>query len=142
MQLAVAHQDAAGVVGHLAPFVEIEGDRVGALDARASSGASRGRQHASAPNAPSTWNQSSSRGAERGERGEIVDRADIDGAGGADDQERLSAPGRAVGGDGARRARDRSIAKSLFVGMRRSAALPMPAMSIACATQPWAAAEA
>ena len=33
MERAVAHQDEAGVIGHLAPFVKIEGQRIGALDA-------------------------------------------------------------------------------------------------------------
>ena len=58
MQRAVAHQDEAGVVGHLAPFVEIEGDANRRCSMPASRGARSGARIASAPKAPSTWNQS------------------------------------------------------------------------------------
>ena len=45
----------------------------------------------SAPNAPSTWNQRLLLAAQRADRREIVDRADVDGAGGRDHQKRLQA---------------------------------------------------
>ena len=47
-----------------------------------------GAMMASAPMAPSTWNQSFSRRAIDSQRREIVDCAGIDGAGGADHEER------------------------------------------------------
>ena len=50
--------------------------------------AQRGDSIAMAPNAPSTWNHSSSRAQRSASAGEVVDRAGVDAAGGADDQER------------------------------------------------------
>ncbi len=66
--VAVAHQDEAGVVGNLAPFVEIEGDGIGPLDARPAAAPAPAPACASAPKAPSTWNHSFSSRAIVGQR--------------------------------------------------------------------------
>ena len=94
MAFAVAHQQKAGVVGDLAPFVEIERNRIRTFDAG------------------KPWRQLRRENAERTEgaidvkpdlllatqcsdRAEIIDRADVDGAGGSDHQKRLQ-PDRAI----------------------------------------------
>jgi hypothetical protein len=63
----------------------------------ASSGRSAGDSAASAPNAPSTWNQIS-RARRCGQAVERVDCPGVHGTGGTDDEERLQA-GRAIGAD-------------------------------------------
>ncbi len=94
MERAVAHQDEAGVVGHLAPFVKIEGQRIGVLDAskarREIRGEDRKRAVGTIDMQPKLLTPR-----QLGKAGQIVDRAAIDRAGGADDEERGEA-GRAI----------------------------------------------
>ena len=97
MPLAVAHQQEAGVVRHLPPFVEIERDGIRALDA----GKPRrelGRQNAERAEGAVDVKPEPLLAAQSRKRREIVDRADVDRAGGADDEERLE-PGLAVARD-------------------------------------------
>ena len=98
MLRAFAHQDVAGVIGHLAPFVKVEGDRVGALDA-AQPRRNVARQHAQRATGTIDMEPEVLFPCQRGQCVEIVDGPDIDGAGRADDQKRLQA-GRFVGLDG------------------------------------------
>ncbi len=88
----VAHQHEAGVVGRLAPFVEIEGDRVGPLDAR-QQGLQLGRQGGQGAEGPVHVQPQPLAGGDVGQGAQIVDRADVDRAGRADDQEGVEARG-------------------------------------------------
>ena len=98
VQGGVADQDAAGVVGDLRPFVEVEGEAVGALDAAelvavaVGDGGQRGE--GAVDMEPEVF-----AGAELGDRAQIVDGPAIDGAGGGGDEERAGAGG-AVPPDG------------------------------------------
>ncbi len=139
MQRAVAHQDEAGVVGHLPPFVEIERDRIGLLDAgkprrdirrhdgKRADGAIDVEPYFFAPR-------------DRSQRGEIVDGAGVDRARGTDHEERRQARDAIL--------HDRQIERvdvdliDPLVGMTCSASMPRPDRSIACAMQPCAAADA
>ena len=79
--LAVAHQQEAGVVGHLPPFVEVERDGIGELDA-AEQRRELGREDRERPEGAIDVKPDSFLAAQRSDRLEIVDRADIDRAGG------------------------------------------------------------
>lgn len=99
MKSAIAHQDESGIVGHLAPFVKIESQRMGALHPGEARGDFR-REHAESAEGAIHVKPEMLGGREVGEGGEVVDRADIHGACGADEQEGHE-PGGAVGSDGA-----------------------------------------
>ena len=92
MQRRIAHQQEAGVVGDVGPLVEVEGDRLGALEAPGQR-LQRGRQRGQRPEGAVDVQPQSLGGGDVGERVEIVEGAEIDRAGGADDQERGQAGG-------------------------------------------------
>ena len=79
MEGGVPHQDEACVVRHLAPFVEIEGNGVGALDAGEPRSNFRSQHGESTIGAVDVQPNPFCVGDMR-KPGEIVDRADIDGA--------------------------------------------------------------
>ena len=56
MEIPCAHQDAPAIVLNVRPFVEVERNRVGVLNADRPLRRSSLRMH-NAPKAPSTWNQ-------------------------------------------------------------------------------------
>ena len=97
MQAAVAHQDKAGVVLHVRPFVEIEGDRIGALDAGQARRQVR-RQHRHRAESAVDMKEKTFALGDIGQRIQIVDGAHVDRAGIAYQGERLQTGG-AVGGD-------------------------------------------
>ncbi len=94
VRLAVAHDQEAGVVGHLAPLVEVEGDRVGLREA-GQQRTQRGREHAQRAERAVDVEPESFAIGDPGQRGEVVDRADVHGSGGSGDEERGQA-GRAI----------------------------------------------
>ena len=109
---AVADQHAAGVVGDVRPLVEVEGDRVGALDPREARAELRAH-HGERPEGPVDVEPQALALRDLRDRGEVVDGAGVDRARRADDQERRRrrragrrrwpAPGRRGRGGGRRR---------------------------------------
>ena len=73
----IAHHDAAGIVGNLRPFVEIEGNRVGALDA-GEQRPQRRRKHRQRAERRINMKPQTVTTAAVGDRGQIVCRAHID----------------------------------------------------------------
>ena len=98
MALSVAYEDETGVVGNLAPLVKIEGDGIGALDAVEERG-ELGRQLREGAERAVDVEPELLAARELGEPRQVVDRADVDGAGGRGQEEGL-APGAAIGKDG------------------------------------------
>ena len=88
--LAVAHHQEAGVVGHLPPFVEIERDRIRVFDSGQPRRQLR-RENAERAIGAVDVKPELLLAAQRAQRREIVDRADIHRAGRADHEERLQA---------------------------------------------------
>ena len=86
MQRTVAHQDEAGVIGHLPPFVEIKRDRVRLLDAGEPRRDVRRHDGERADGAVDMEPELFLAG-DGGERRQIVDGAGIDRARRADDEE-------------------------------------------------------
>ena len=97
VQVAAADQHAAGVVLDVEPFVEVEGERIGTLDAGEQRPV-RGAQDRERAERAVDVQPEALLARDVGERGEIVDRAGVDRAGGADDAERPQAEP-PVGGD-------------------------------------------
>ena len=92
MPLAVANQQEAGVIRHLPPFVKIQRNRIRLLD----SGKPRrqhGRKNPERAKRAIDMKPEIFVAAQRRETGEIVDRADIDGAGGSHHQKGLQPVG-------------------------------------------------
>ena len=86
MQGAIPDQDKPRVVGHLAPFMEIEGDGVGALDPRQTRRQIR-REHAERAVGAIHVEPHLFPLSDTGDGREIVDRADIHRAGSRGDEE-------------------------------------------------------
>ena len=139
VRVAVAHQEAAGVVGHVHPLVEVEGERVGALDAGEARRAARG----SAWRARRTRRRRGTRGPPRGRgRRALRDRRwrRCSTVPAVPTTQNGSAPARAVGGDRARAAAPTSMRKSASTGRGAAPRVPRPRISTPCATQPCASA--
>jgi hypothetical protein len=98
MQHAVAHQNESGVVGHLAPLMKIEGQRVRALDALEPRRQIRSQNRQRAKRAIHVEPKPLA-AADAGQGVQIVDRPGVDGAGRAHHQERRKA-GAAIRFDG------------------------------------------
>ena len=139
MLLAVAHEQEARVVGHLSPFVEIERDGIGALDAGEPRRELWRQNPERAEGAVDMKPEFSSRHSAL-QRREIVDRADVDRAGRADHEKWLETRG-AIAARPARathrhRCDDSDRPRSGAARRCRSPRGPLP-----CAMQPCAAAD-
>ena len=98
MELAVAYEDEASVVGNLSPFVKVEGEGVGALDAFEAR-REFGREHCECAVGSVDVEPEAFALTEIGKRSEVVDGAGVDCACAAYDEERREA-GAAVVVDG------------------------------------------
>ncbi len=92
MALGVAHQDESGVVGRLSPFVKVEGDGVGPLDA-CQQGPQLGRQDGQGAEGAIHVQPQPLAGGDLGQSLQVVDGAGVDRACRADDQERIQPRG-------------------------------------------------
>ena len=139
MRLRVADQQEARVVGNMRPLVQIEGDRLGALDAghqRAQALGERGQR----AERPVDVEPELVRLGDVGDGVEIVHGAGVDRARGADDQER-QVPLAAVLGDRGFEPIEAHGARARRPAPAADWREPMPESSSAWAMQPWAWAE-
>ncbi len=90
MQHSVAHQNESGIVGHLAPFMKIERERIGALDSFEPR-RQIGRENRQRAEGPIDVEPEPLATANIGERIQIVNGSGIDRARGSDDQKRREA---------------------------------------------------
>ena len=90
MQHAVAHQNESGVIGHLAPLMKIESQRVRALDALEPGRQIRSQNRQRAIGAVHVEPEPLAL-ANAGQRVEVIDGPRVDGAGGSHHEERHEA---------------------------------------------------
>ncbi len=96
MQYAVAHQNETGVIGHLAPLVKVERQRIRALNSVQAGSKFGGQYGERALQAPSTWNQRFSR-RERSAKALKSSIAPCIHAASRSDQQKGRKPGAAIG---------------------------------------------
>jgi hypothetical protein len=84
---AIAHDEEAGIIGHLAPFVEIKRNRIRALKSRQPRREHR-RENPERPEGAVDVKPDSLVAAQRAQRRQIVDGADVHRSGRTDDKER------------------------------------------------------
>ena len=90
MPLAIANDQKAGVIGHLSPFMKIERDRIGAFESRKPR-CERGRENPERAKGAIDVKPQFFFVAQRTQCLEVIDRADIDRSGRADNQKRRQA---------------------------------------------------
>ena len=140
MQHAVAHQNESGVIGRLAPLMKIESQRIRALDAFEPRRQIRSQNRQRAARAIDVEPEPFAT-ADGGQSVEVVDGPGVDRAGRSHHQERREA-GAAIRVDGFLQSVQIASDGVRLTGIRRSASLPMPAMSMAFPMQLCAATEA